>query len=70
MRPYFDIENYDELLQYLINSKDELKRDQNKMLSKQISFGYFLELFCQLHDYEYICGRKNTRQGDLISDYF
>ena len=33
--PNFDIKSYDELLQYLINSKDELKRDQYKMLSTQ-----------------------------------
>ena len=67
--PNIDTKNYDELLQYLIKSKDELRRDQNKM-STQINFRYFLELFCQLHEYEYICGDRHVRLCDIIYDCF
>ena len=68
--PAINCENYDELFQYLINSKEELKRNQNTMLRTQIIFGYFLELFYQLHEFEFICGKRHTTFNVLMRDFF
>ena len=68
--PAINCENYDELFQYLINSKEELKRNQNTMLRTQIIFGYFLNLFFQLHEFEFICGKRHTTINVLMRDFF
>ena len=68
--PAINCENYDELFQYLINSKEELKRNQITMLRTQIIFGYFLDLFVQLHEFEFICGKRHTTINVLMRDFF
>ena len=59
-----------ELFQFLINSKEELKRNQITMLRTQIIFGYFLDSFVQLHEFEFICGKRHTTINALMRDFF
>ena len=60
--PAINCENYDELFQFLINSKEELKR--------KIIFGYFLDSFVQLDEFEFICGKRHTTINVLMRDFF
>jgi hypothetical protein len=62
--------DYDELFRYLIGKKSVVKVQKKQLLQHQLEWGYFLELFCQIHTCEYMEGKKIATLKSILHDTF